>query len=257
MERIENKHNQILYEMPAHYKESPMLFVVFAVSSVWLASFYVYISQTRQVKKLEPDAIQHKRDFYGEKIGFAKPPVVEGKKITAVIAVNKLRSLKYEVAWCKQRDAPDMNTWGQVERSEPGGEMSRLANVTMESNNPHTQSVWTRESLQLPLERDDWLEIPRDRESLVTLEISLLKRPAVWSSVSRKNGEGHVNDQDLPDMIFHFKFTLDMRRKAPYDIPIDRICNMQLNEGIRIPFGQCLGHLARDIQQRITSGAGD
>ncbi|KAF7377504.1 hypothetical protein MSAN_00172500 [Mycena sanguinolenta] len=213
-----------------------MLFIAFVVSC--LVSFYVYLSETRKVKNQNCDLVEvvqrdrvkntntlsHRLginawllDFEGEKIEFAKPPIVEGKKITAVIAVNKLTSLKYQVAWCKHRGTPDMNTMGGVERSEPGGEMSRLANISMGTDDPHSQSVWTRESLLDPLVEDAWLEIPCDRESLVTLKISLLNRPAKWTVKRPRAGKAYwdstcdpVNEEkDLPDMIFHFKFTLE------------------------------------------------
>ncbi|KAJ7084790.1 hypothetical protein B0H15DRAFT_381156 [Mycena belliarum] len=164
----------------------------------------------------------------------ALPPAsVHGNRITTTIEVEKPQviELKYleliasslvqrfSIHWCKSRNAPSINAWCEIFR--PSGksgliEITRIANQIMAANDEGTQSRSSQGRLELPLQRDNWLWMPRSREGFVSLEIRrLLEIPKETKRVDANNPQSILyevvtNLRDTTDMppyvVFRFEF---------------------------------------------------
>jgi len=156
--------------------------------------------------------------------------IVDGNQITTVIEVNPGLPKQYHLHWRTSEGTPRINAWCEVFRplkrkGVKSDSTVRIANHYMSADNVHSQSRSTRGRLELPLQRDSWLQTPsrskeqvkaRKSKKFISLSIKRLRTAPVERKSRDKQNPGALvysfdmdmfdDDETEPFVIFRFEF---------------------------------------------------
>ncbi|KAJ7491108.1 hypothetical protein FB451DRAFT_1514539 [Mycena latifolia] len=160
------------------------------------------------------DALSHRgidawlQDPKGRHLALNAPAIVEENQITTIIEFEKSQT----------QDAPPINAWCEIFRPEKSGDpkIVRVANQIMAANDKETQSRSSQGRLELPLQRDNWLWMPRSSpQGLWHLCLRLRKTPKETERPDENNPRSLLYEFDIdlldkppkpPYIIFRFEF---------------------------------------------------